>query len=612
MYVITILLNNFWKQIMRSLRMKSNKKFTTLLSLMVLLFIAFGFTSVVEAALPTSSIPTAQISFTFDDSLASTYFKAAPILAKYNLSGTDYAITGCMGMSTIPNNCRANTSTPYMSWAQLQELQNTYGWEIGSHTEHHNCLASSRAQDPSDCQARYLTSSQLSIEIAGSKNILATYGINATDFAPPYGDFNNNVISQIAKSYATMRQFKNASNNSNIYPYSDYYLQNYQVLEVSTSVSTIETQINNAIANHQWLILAFHNISDNPSHVSTDYQYGSAELDQIAAYVQSKQASGVLNSVHINKGITTSTTNLLTNGNFASGISEGWTTDGMANIKADSLNNGSFPDPTHSIKFNSVGTNTHLFSPKISVNPSTTYTLKNFLNVLTNKSEIGYYIDEYDSNGNWISGQYKSSEKSAFVENINFNYTPSSVNVSFARLQIIISGGVGTSGYLANSQWFPISTKASNNLMPNSSFDNGLASGWTTDDPSNILPDANNNGSTTDPVNSVKLISSIKNTHLFSPSIAVSSVNSYAVSAYLNIQQINSGSVVGFYVDEYDASGNWISGQYKLSANTIGLSIYNFGYTPSSSNVAKASVQIILVANSNTSAYLDDVTFSQQ
>src|ERR1700752_1609339 len=59
--------------------------------------------------------PAAKITFTFDDGLASTYPQAYPTLSKYGLTGTDYVITGCVGMTTTPNTCRANDSTPYMS-----------------------------------------------------------------------------------------------------------------------------------------------------------------------------------------------------------------------------------------------------------------------------------------------------------------------------------------------------------------------------------------------------------------------------------------------------------------------------------------------------------------
>ena len=142
--------------------------------------------------------PTAKVSFTFDDGLASAYTQAAPTLAKYGLTGTNYVITNCVGMTTTPNTCRADTNRPYMSWAQVQALQNTYGWEIGSHTVDHKCLASNAKQDPGDCQASTLTTAQVDTELANSKSALASHGIAATDFAPPYGDYNTSVMAEIA------------------------------------------------------------------------------------------------------------------------------------------------------------------------------------------------------------------------------------------------------------------------------------------------------------------------------------------------------------------------------------------------------------------------------
>src|SRR5438105_14429313 len=96
-----------------------------------------------QALAASSPVPAAKVSFTFDDGLTSTYANAAPTLAKYGFTGTDYVITGCVGMTTAPNTCRANTDTTYMTWAQVQALQNSYGWEIGSHTIKHSCLATS-------------------------------------------------------------------------------------------------------------------------------------------------------------------------------------------------------------------------------------------------------------------------------------------------------------------------------------------------------------------------------------------------------------------------------------------------------------------------------------
>jgi peptidoglycan/xylan/chitin deacetylase (PgdA/CDA1 family) len=557
--------------------------------------------------------PKAAVSFTFDDGLQSAYTQAAPTLQKYGLNGTDYVITNCVGMTTVPNTCLANTDAPYMTWAQIQALQNTNGWEIGSHTVDHQCLASSAKEDRSDCQSNYLTTAQVDAELANSKSALAAQGINATDFAPPYGDYNNSVLAEIAKYYATMRNFANANNNTNVWPYSDYYLQDLPVQEGVDTVASVETKINSAITNNQWLILTFHDIQPTPSKVADDYQYGTNELDQIAAYVQAKQNAGLIKNVKVNQGTVTSDTNLFANSSFDNGIANGWTAN-SANITKDTANNGSFPSPTNSIKFVGGTASEHLESPVVNVDQNTTYMLKSFLNVQKITSgEVGYYIDEYDANGNWISGQWKTAEKSAFVESMNFTYKPTSANVSKASLQIYTTANSGVTAFVDNAQMFPLSTatQTQTNLVANGTFDAGIASGWTTDAASNIAADAGNHGSPANPVNSVAMTANAsKNVHLFSPQVAVSSGKSYSINSWLNITSLTSGEV-GFYVDEYNASGQWISGKYLTGIHALGANNVGLTYTPSSTSVAKASLQVIVVGNSGIQAYFDDVRWYQ-
>jgi len=579
----------------------------TLVAIVGLVTIPFGRT--VNAA-AINSAPRAKVSFTFDDGLSSIMTNAQPTLAKYGLTGTSYVITNCVGMTTVPNTCRANNDAAYMTWPQIQTLQNVDGWEIGSHTVDHSCLASSAAQDPDDCQTGKLTASQVATELSQSKATLATNGVAATDFAPPYGDYNNAVLAQIAKYYATMRGFQDQ--NDNAWPYNEYLLNDVAVQEGLTPVSQIESKIDHAIANNLWLVLTFHDIVPVPSTNPDDYQYGTAELDQIAAYVAAKQSAGLLQSVHMNQGAVTSDSNLLPNGSFNSGITSGWTTD-SASITADAGTNGSYPDATNAVKLTSPASGSaHLFSPKVSVDPYTTYMFKNFLNLQAIASgAVAFYVDEYDANGNWISGQYLKQESSAFVENMNFTYKPSSAAVSGAALQVIASGS-GITAYLDNSQMFPLTSAAPTNLVANGTFDGGITGGWTTDSPATIRADAGSNGSPNNPVNSIALTAggSAGNTHLFSPKVPVSSAHSYAVNAYLNVKALTSGEV-GFYVDEYDANGNWISGKYMTGVRSVGIGTVGFTYTPSSSNVKAASLQVILVGNSGVTAYFDDVRWYQ-
>src|SRR3990172_11476281 len=125
---------------------RSIKKLSGFVTLGVLSVAVLAMAPLQALAAPANIAPAAKISFTFDEGYASALTQAAPTLAKYGLSGTVYVTTGCMGMTTAPNSCRANTDATYMSWDQLSQLKNSYGWEVGSHTVSHPYLATFDAE----------------------------------------------------------------------------------------------------------------------------------------------------------------------------------------------------------------------------------------------------------------------------------------------------------------------------------------------------------------------------------------------------------------------------------------------------------------------------------
>jgi peptidoglycan/xylan/chitin deacetylase (PgdA/CDA1 family) len=549
--------------------------------------------------------PTPLVSFTFDDGMASQLLQAAPTLQKYGLTGTDYIITSCVGMTAAPNTCRANVDVPYMTWAQITQLQNTYGWEIGSHTVDHQCLVSTGG----DCQATKLTAAQVDAELANSKAALTAQGFKPTAFAPPYGDYDMSALAQVAKYYSSMRGFADTGNN--VWPLGDYLLRDVPVQEVTTPIATLKAEVDKAIANKEWVVFTFHDIRATPSQTPDDYQYGTAELDQLAAYVKTKVSAGAIKNVNVSKGLLNGSPNKLVNPSFNNGIADGWRTD-SATITADAGNNGSYPDSAKSVKLVS-GTGTgHLFSPTVPVTPATNYLFKSFLNVASITSgEVGFYVDEYNSAGQWISGQFRKRENARWVESMNFTYTPSSTNVASASLQIWVTGS-GVTAYVDNVQMMSIgaeATPAPANLVANGTFDAGIAQGWTTDGAPNIVADAGNHGSPANPVNSVKLAATTANKHLFSPQVAVTP-GSYKIAGYLNVTARTSGEV-GFYIDEYNSAGQWISGQYKLGVVATGVTNVDLTYSPSTTAVAKASLQVISQANSGIQAYFDDVRWTK-
>ena len=54
-----------------------------------------------------------------------------------------------------------------------------------------------------------------------------------------------------------------------------------------------------------------------------------------------------------------------------------------------------------------------------------------------------------------------------------------------------------------------------------------------------------------------------------------------------------------------------IRDRYKVGVHTVGAGDVNFTYQPSSVNVAKASLQFIVVGNSGATGYLDDIRWYQ-
>jgi len=512
-----MIISNFDMRLRHDLPIIKNRLLRSLVAFtfLVIIFISTGLSKVNAATAVATSAPFTtgvKVSFTFDDGIGNDFYEAAPVLAQYGYVGTAYIITSCVGMTTMPNTCAANNAIGYMTWSQIQALSSTYGWEIASHTVDHPLTAA--ADNPS------LTDAQLDAEMADSQATLAAEGFNATDFASPYGDYDNRSLAVIAKYYNSHRAFQDytqpaADELSDTFPYyspRNSFPYNPLLLTVedvqgNVPVSTVEGYINEAKTNNQWLILVFHDIvASGASTAEDDYQYNAADLSTIAAYVKSLNIP-VTDIAH---GLDTSSTNLFANGSFTDGIADGWTTDNSADIKADqqvatktaagnysAINghgayDGTPEGPLDSVYLSDTSdtTDTHLFSPTVAVDPTQTYIFNNFLNVTSETGEVDFMVDEYNSSGTWISDQYfagitaSTDTSNVQVGYVNFIYKPSSSSVASIRLQVIAEGAQLT-GYYDNAQMFPESTAGS-----------GVPSNLTTatTNPATILGDLNGDG----------------------------------------------------------------------------------------------------------------------
>lgn len=451
---------------------------------------------------------TPRVSFTFDDGLASASGYAASTLANHGLTGTDYIITGCVGM-VAPNTCAADPTKTYMTWEQIAQLR-AQGWEIASHTVTHPQLALADGAADGSLPGG---AAQVVQELVNSQQTLKDHGYDASDFAIPYGDYDNNALVQMAKYYESARGFADLGYNT--WPYDGTLVVNQQVQEgtnvgnvTGVTFDQVKAYVDAAIANNQWLVLTFHDIvPTKPANLQADaYSTSTALLDQIATYVKQQQDAGKIRAVNVSDGLVRGT-NLLPNGDFAHGITDGWTTDDTANITADANNNGRYPEPTHSIslKSNPVANTgsrdgeSHLFSPKVNVAFGKTYILKNYVNMISGGS-VSFYVDEYDANGTWISGKdpntsrtFNADTNSINVADTSFSYTPTSAGVASASLQVIVRHATNIQAYLDGSQWFDTDEVApvgdttapvvSGVTVSNITASSATIS-WTTDEPS--------------------------------------------------------------------------------------------------------------------------------
>jgi len=93
--------------------------------------------------------------------------------------------------------------------------------------------------------------------------------------------------------------------------------------------------------------------------------------------------------------------------------------------------------------------------------------------------------------------------------------------------------------------------------------------------------------------------------HLFSPQALVSSTSSYDLSVFTDTTNLTSGEL-GFYIDEFDVDGNWISGKWIGQSPLGSESTLTFPYTPTSASVVSAALQSYILAGSEGDAYLDN------
>jgi peptidoglycan/xylan/chitin deacetylase (PgdA/CDA1 family) len=177
------------------------------------------------------------VSITDDDGFASFYANGLPVLQKYGLPATAYIISSYINQPD------------YVTSAQLNTLASS-GIEIGSHSVDHANLS-------------ILTNSQQTTELQSSQATLQNaVGVPITDYAAPYGAYNQQIASTAQNYYQTYRGTVAGYNAKNNFDAMNLLVQN---VTNTTTVADVQNWLQQAAATNTWLILVYHEIDTNPT-----------------------------------------------------------------------------------------------------------------------------------------------------------------------------------------------------------------------------------------------------------------------------------------------------------------------------------------------------------
>lgn len=364
-----------------------------------------GFAATTLAA---SEVPSAKAVFTFDVVSRQLYERALPIFSEHGVPAVVYAESGPMdsGESWV------------MSWAQLRDFQDRHGWEVGSHSITHPDLT--------------LVSDQvLDQELRLSRDRLVSNGLRVSSFATPYGHYDRRVLAATAKYYESHRA---ASGGPNIWleARNDYDVRCAEITP-TTRVDEVKEWIDRAIAQSQTVVFLLHEVVPG---VPRPYEYNEQDLRAIVAYAVSRpiEITTLRRALQYASG-----PNLITNPSFSQlqgGWATGWQRNDATYVTIDQGGHGNVSGAAQSAKLVGGGPQRTL-SRVLAVDGSTRYALRMFQNVQDLRAGgLAVWIDEFNSVGAWLSGQWLGGTYQNFVGLRHYPYTPSSSSVRSINLTI--------------------------------------------------------------------------------------------------------------------------------------------------------------------------------
>ncbi len=211
------------------------------------------------------------ISFTDDDGKAGVYTKWLPILQEKDIPLSLCIITGKIG------------SPGYLTWEQVQDLQNNHGCEILSHTVSHNNINA------------HATNKTWIEELKQSKQTLIEHGLNVRGFAYPNGGFwgtGEGLVDGTSSSFWMTGLFYDygitTGSTMNKYPIASNMgidragIGSYAAVGKFDTLDNLKARVDECYDQNGWLIFMTH--VDDVDHTDEDNQL----LRDLIDYIKTK------------------------------------------------------------------------------------------------------------------------------------------------------------------------------------------------------------------------------------------------------------------------------------------------------------------------------------
>jgi len=174
------------------------------------------------------------VTLTFDDGYEDNVTTVLPVLTQYG-----FKTTQCYETMDVEGNAQATKD--------VKTFYNA-GHEICAHTVTHPQLTT-------------LTTAQVDYELSHSQQVLQNIiGASVTDFASPYGDYNQAVNKEIAKYFRSHRTVDEGFNSKDNF---DIYRLRVQNMTPTTTLAQYQYWLDTAKATNTWLILVYHRVASS-------------------------------------------------------------------------------------------------------------------------------------------------------------------------------------------------------------------------------------------------------------------------------------------------------------------------------------------------------------